>query len=593
MKQYAPLLLLLLVILPFLFTSATQAQVGISTCAAYIEDALQTLDDVCTDVGRNTACYGHSLIQAELQIEAIDDFSTVRFAMPSDTLELPFLASLRTAPLNIDEDVWGIAVMNTQANLPGTLPGQGVVMLVLGDTEITNGVSPDNVFESVLPIPAQVNTQGARIRSGAGLAFSVNVVAQQGDTVEIDARNEVGDWLRVVYGDTGGWIFTDLVNITQPQLDTLPVLDDILQTPMQTFYFTTGIGNPECQQAPDAVLIQSPRGVSASLTINESEITLSSTILLETDGSQMILTVIDGEAQVNNLIVPEGYKAFIDTNQDTQIVQDLGARGISPVQSQQLPASSGQWRSCTPLTSTDRERLAQLPNIPASLLNYSIQLPGQPTQFCASPEELAALQQQADATDVPTAEPTADTTAAPAVTVEVTTEVLPTDPVVAGEYDCTPFRLASPREGMAFGNQIFYWDPTNPAAASYEIFVYDNGGNIVAQATTSATQITLDTGDRNPTGGVYYSWTVQARDANGNVVCGPLPPAVQLREAAPQPTAPPPLEEDEDDDDDDIYTPPEDTQTCDVVALEEDAKASCPYGYDLDVEACSFQCYLG
>jgi hypothetical protein len=86
---------------------------------------------------------------------------------------------------------------------------------------------------------------------------------------------------------------------------------------------------------------------------------------------------------------------------------------------------------------------------------------------------------------------------------------------------------------MAFGNETFYWDPPTPGAASYDVFVYNNGGVTVAQGTTSATQITLDTGDQNPGGGAFYSWTVQARDANGNIVCGPLEPAVQLREAAP------------------------------------------------------------
>ncbi len=144
---------------------------------------------------------------------------------------------------------------------------------------------------------------------------------------------------------------------------------------------------------------------------------------------------------------------------------------------------------------------------------------------------------------------------------------------------------------MAFGNQIFYWDPTNPGAVSYDVFVYDNSGAVVAQTTTSATNATLDTGDRNPGGGVFYSWTVQAKDANGNVVCGPLEPAVQLREAAPIVTPEPentedPNDQDDHNDDEEDYVEP----VCSIADVEAEAKSACAYGYSINGDACSYTC---
>ncbi|MEL7236270.1 MAG: SH3 domain-containing protein, partial [Chloroflexota bacterium] len=411
---------------------------------------------------------------------------------------------------------------NTQANLPGALPGQGVVMLVMGDTEITNEVPADEAFIPAPPIELRVNTGGARLRSGAGLNFTIAGVAQLGETVQADAKNPAGDWLRVVYDeDRVGWMFVNLLDVTAEQIDGLPVVDPTIRTPMQAFYFTTGIGNPDCNEAPNAVLIQSPQGARTTLTINAAEITLGSTIYLETDPSNgdMILYVLDGVAEVNNLVVPEGYRAVVSTAGSVQAVTDLAAQGITPVTAQQLPEVSGQWRSCAVIGAAERQRLSELPDIPASLLNYPVTLPGTPTQFCASPEELAALSQPT-APPVPTAVPTVPG-ATPAPVTPVTEVPAGTEEVIAG-IDCSPFRIASPREGMAFGFQTFFWDPTNPGAASYDVFVYDNGGNLVAQGSTAATTIDLDTGEANPNGGATYSWTVQARDAAGNVVCGPL-----------------------------------------------------------------------
>ncbi len=520
-------LMILLLTVFCLSLSIVAAQPTAQVCSTAVEAALQELDRSCETLSRNTVCYGNSLVQATFMENATD----LQFSIPSDRVALFLLAGIRASALDIvegEDPVWGIAVVNAQANLPGTLPGQGVVMLVMGDTELTNNVPQDEAFINFPPLDGVINTGGARIRSGAGLNFNVTSIADFGAGVPVDARNEAGDWLRVVYNDSAGWIYYNLVDVPAAEIQNLPVVDDTVRTPMQSFYFSTGLGNADCQEAPDAVVIQSPQGVQVNMEINDAEISLGSTVVLETDTnqSQMTLYVLDGTANVNNLVVPEGYKALVPLNPNTQLVNDLSNEGIRVVGAQQLPQAAGQWGSCNPLSATDRQRFAELPNIPASVLNYPITLPSAPTQFCAPPGAILNPTAPPAATNPPASTP------APIV---VVTEEIP----IVGEFDCSVFRQASPREGMAFGVETFFWDPPNPGAATYEVTVFGNEGQVVASGSTSATSITLDTGNANPNGGATYAWTVQALDASGNIACPALEPIRQLREAAPPPTEEP------------------------------------------------------
>ena len=40
--------------------------------------------------------------------------------------------------MNASTGAWGVALMRIQANLPDTLPGQNVTMLIFGDVQIQN-----------------------------------------------------------------------------------------------------------------------------------------------------------------------------------------------------------------------------------------------------------------------------------------------------------------------------------------------------------------------------------------------------------------------------------------------------------------------
>jgi uncharacterized protein YraI len=73
---------------------------------------------------------------------------------------------------------------------------------------------------------------------------------------------------------------------------------------MQVFYFSTGVGVPECYEAPNAMVVQTPQDVEVAFNINGLDITVGSTVaitLAEAPGDtgavqqSLVLTLIEGE----------------------------------------------------------------------------------------------------------------------------------------------------------------------------------------------------------------------------------------------------------------------------------------------------------
>ena len=542
----------------------SMAQPGVATCSPLIDDALAQLGDNCDGLSRNSACYGNTLVQAALTEDADEDL----FNEPRDRAELVQVSSLRTAPLNEVEQVWGIAMINTQANLPGTLPGQGVVMMLMGDGEITNSVNPADL-PTLTPVTGVINETGSdagvRVRTGAGTNYNVNSVLSPGTEVTVDARTEDSQWLRVVAGENFGWIFADLLTLTDSTPTDLPVLEDQLQAPMQAFYFRSGVGNTDCEAAPNALMIQSPKGGQVALTINQSEIVIGSTVVIETlDDNTMIIYVIDGTAIVNNLIVPEGFKAYAPIEVRDDLIAALQEQNfdVLTISNDGLPAITGPWETCDPISDQDRDWLSTLGNIPEELLNYEIDDAPDATGICASPEEI--VQQSQSQPSGGDGNTTTDNT---------------------GVMSCDGFIGTSPTDGMNWGLQTFYWDPTNAAVGGYEVRVYDEQGNQVASQTVTGTTTTaLDTGSSSRSGGVSYSWEVAALDANGNAVC--TTPRITLQRGA-QP--PPPPSNDDDDDDEDTPEPevtPEVTDEPPPKFVCEIPPEECYYGIHYEEDSC-------
>src|ERR1700752_1223327 len=115
---------------PFLFPSNLTAT-AISQCQVLINKAIQSSDSYCGETNTNNVCYGNTTIRAELAPGA-----TERFSERGDIIDVNELRSLSAAPLNLENDEWGIAVFKVIANLPRSLPGETVTMVVFGNTTI-------------------------------------------------------------------------------------------------------------------------------------------------------------------------------------------------------------------------------------------------------------------------------------------------------------------------------------------------------------------------------------------------------------------------------------------------------------------------
>lgn len=481
-----------------------QAQPASETCTALAQQALVEVGQNCAEMDRNSACYGFNRVGATFAQQQPDDL----FSQPSDRTSVNLLSSIQTSPLDAALELWGIAVLRLQANIPNTLPGQNVVFILMGDTQVQNAVPADQAAQPSDTTVDVVTKERARLRSLPNLLANVVKVAESGQTLQADAVDASGEWIRVVVDGTPGWMNRQVVS--DADFSALPVVSDQTLAPMQAFYLTTALGDPQCNEAPSMLVVQGPKGVKIDLTVNEAKIQIGSTIILRLlDENTMEIIVIDGEALVNNLLVPAGFKATAPINLpgDNQPESTPAPEGTPEATPQVtrafFPAISGPWQGCQPLTEADRLALQPLVNLPPNIMNYVITIPGQTNAFCLAP---GALPPQ---------------TPAPQGTPETNTVI-----------DCTGFAATSPLDGSAFGLQAFYWNPA-PGATSYRVNLFRADGSLAGSfdAGGAATNLTADTSGAG--GGFQLSWHVQAL-LDGQVVC--------TSQMVTIPLAPPPAE---------------------------------------------------
>jgi len=111
-------------------------------CPAFVQQALDAVDTACNPLDRNSACYGNRRLIASFSTTQAADL----FSQTADRAPLTLLTSIRTLPLNRMLEEWGISVLSLQANMPGTLPGQNTVFMLMGDASIESAVSPDQLL---------------------------------------------------------------------------------------------------------------------------------------------------------------------------------------------------------------------------------------------------------------------------------------------------------------------------------------------------------------------------------------------------------------------------------------------------------------
>ncbi len=114
--------------------SLPAAQFGGNQCSALVTEALERVGEACDSLGRNEACYGNQRVDARFRsVEQI-----VPFISSGDIAPLEAFQRITTTPFSDLMGIWGIAVIKAQANLPDSLPGQNVTMVLYGEAEVDN-----------------------------------------------------------------------------------------------------------------------------------------------------------------------------------------------------------------------------------------------------------------------------------------------------------------------------------------------------------------------------------------------------------------------------------------------------------------------
>jgi hypothetical protein len=146
-----------------------------ASCRVLIEEAMLASGEFCDEIGSNKACYGNNTIKADLQAG-----STSRFSERGDIVDVDEVDRISASPLKLDTSEWGIAVFRIVANLPRSLPGQTVTMVVFGNTTLDNadGNLGSFFFSSELGqiTCEKVPDDGIMINvpDGEGVQFTVN-----------------------------------------------------------------------------------------------------------------------------------------------------------------------------------------------------------------------------------------------------------------------------------------------------------------------------------------------------------------------------------------------------------------------------------
>lgn len=301
-------LLWMLLMLSLLFVPVAAAQVD---CPAIVRAALESVDQACTDTGRNQVCYGN------IQLEATPrEGAALSFSQAGDLAAVTDLQGLALSSMSLTDSSWGVALIKLQANLPDTLPGQNVTFLLFGNVEIENEVG----VTVEMPMTA---SSGVNVRLRPTTAAN-NVIGslRAGQTVTANGRLRDSSWVRVKLEDGQGWVSADFLT-TEGQLNSLLVVeaDAPAYGPMQAFRFSTGLADRPCAEAPDSgILIQTPKGSGkVMLNANGVEIRLGSTVYLQAQPSNlMTVSVLEGQAALEvfgqTQVVPAGTYAQVPMN---------------------------------------------------------------------------------------------------------------------------------------------------------------------------------------------------------------------------------------------------------------------------------------
>jgi uncharacterized protein YraI len=203
-------------------------------CPTVIQAAIDATDLICEGTGRNKVCYGHIQLEAQPQ-PGISGFT---FNEPGHLADVAEVQSLHLSPLEVEEDIWGIALMKLQANIPASQL-EDITLLVFGDVMLENAVAIPTSTETSVTADTYINVR--RIPNTNGEIIGT---LAPGQSVKALERLADQTWLRVeLENGVVGWVLASLLAPAESP-EVLNVSDGRTPyyRPMQAFYFERSRG---------------------------------------------------------------------------------------------------------------------------------------------------------------------------------------------------------------------------------------------------------------------------------------------------------------------------------------------------------------
>lgn len=136
-------------------------------CDDVVIRALEQVSENCKSPSLNSVCYGNSLIFAQARTGI-----SLSFATEGDIAPIDAFSGINHSPLDENSDIWGVSLMKLQANLPGTVPGQAVDIIVFGNVAVSDVQPTAFRFSSGIGASscAQAEINGVMVRTPEGVA---------------------------------------------------------------------------------------------------------------------------------------------------------------------------------------------------------------------------------------------------------------------------------------------------------------------------------------------------------------------------------------------------------------------------------------
>jgi hypothetical protein len=321
-------LLSVLLIVPSLLAALstpeyTAAQTdGPAQCSQVLLMAEKSLSTSCNNLERDEICYGNSSVTVQY---AGSSGEQPTFANVGDVAPVEAIQSITTAPLNLDRNEWGIAVLRVRSkDFAGTTAGQFVTLMLYGDAQVTDASTPtaapmtiatdsiattDALLSTLQPTTAAAS-EPSTCRSTVSSATYFRIAPKaNGETVQrltvdtsvtLSRRTADKLWLFGEADGVSGWLSARTVK-TDCDLTSLPTADPavpVVVPGLNALYFSTGINaQAACQDVPaGTIMLQSPSHQKVTFRANGIDFTVGSTVLFTAQANKSLTAIVlDGQ----------------------------------------------------------------------------------------------------------------------------------------------------------------------------------------------------------------------------------------------------------------------------------------------------------